>query len=331
MSAQLPVGDLGVAATLDAAGDLVRLDFKLYGAIALLVIAPVQAAFAILIGIFNPQTLPYNSVAYAFSALNNPEEAAAIAPADFFLATLLSLLFSVLFTGALVPFATGAISRAAALRYLGHAAAIGDCLRWAWRHFLKLVLTNFLYLLAVGAVAVVAAIIFFLPLGAASYVARNLSGNIMVLVTLLGVIGAGAMILVVVVARLRLGLFFAAMAVEDLAYGAAIGRSYRLSRGRFNRVFWVSALLYIAVSYLSLGVQAIPNVFAWGVLTSLAVGVSIVVEAVAMTVFYFNCRALHENLDLFLLAERGRALAGDAPEAGAESGSGAAPGGPNDG
>ena len=87
-------------------------------------------------------------------------------------------------------------------------------------------------------------------------------------------------------------------------------RSWRLSRGRFNRVLWISAVLFMAVKYLSIGVQAIPNVFAYGLLLSLASSVGLVVNAVAMTVFYFNCRALHENLDLFLLAERGRGQAG---------------------
>ncbi|MBP5232298.1 MAG: hypothetical protein J6333_02715, partial [Planctomycetes bacterium] len=118
--AQLPVGDLGVAATLDAAGDLTRLDYKLYGAIALLIVAPFQAFFVIAMGLLNPQTLPYNSAAFAIAAIANPEEAAATQPGNAILAMLLSLLFSALFAGVVVPLAMGAVSRAAALRYLGH-------------------------------------------------------------------------------------------------------------------------------------------------------------------------------------------------------------------
>lgn len=323
--AQLPVGDLGVAATLDAAGDIVRLDWKLYGAIAFFVIAPFQAVFAILVGILNPQTMPYHSVSYVFDVLNHPEEAAAVPPGDAFLATALSLAFSVLFGGVLVPFATGAVARAAALRYLGHAAAVRDCLRWAWRHLLKLVFTHFLFLLTLLAVFIAAAIISFLPMLTVRFFAGNVGSNLIVVVSVLAVVGGAALIIAILVARLRLGLFYAAMAVEDLAYGAAIGRSYRLSRGRFNRVMWISAVLYLAVSYLSIGVNAIPNVFAYGLLTSIAASAGVVVEAVAMTVFYFNCRALHENLDIFLLAERGRALAGAATGAG----TGAATGGAN--
>lgn len=187
-----------------------------------------------------------------------------------------------------VLLATAACFRAIAQAYLGEAADWRSSLSYALRHAPSLLLLTLLYALGVG----FATLALILP-GVWLYVAWAFA--------------------------------MPALLVEGLRGRKALGRSFRLVRGRWWRTFGVIAVGFILAGIISTLVQAVfllGLVFgadndalvlvlsAFAGIVGLAVGTPF--QAALLTVVYFDLRVRKEGFDLELLA---REIGGSVPSA----------------
>ncbi|QIG38285.1 hypothetical protein G5T42_01325 [Microbacterium sp. 4R-513] len=183
----------------------------------------------------------------------------------------------------------------------------------AWR----LIGYSFLVLLAITAVVALAGVSLF-------GIAALAPGAAVVVGVLLGL----AALPVVWWLMVKLALVPSAIIIERATIGDALGRSWRLTRGRFwpilgiivllNLIFWgISQVVSIPFSFASVAMSTIitptgdPQVgeiialIAGGLLSQAVIlliqAVATVVQATATALIYIDCRMRHEGLDLDLL------------------------------
>lgn len=305
MADQYPVDNFGVAETLDIAGDLYHREFRRLTLPGLLVLAPLQAAALVAAGLLSPRTIPWEMFAYLYKY--------AVARDELFAADLgggkdalwVNLISWAAVTLLAAPLVQGATARAAAARFLDKTSGVRASLKWAFANIIPLAGTNLLALLLTLALTALAALILFLPLGIVRLAGLELGPGMVAAMFLFGLFGASAIALLYTVFSLRLGIAYQVMAVEGKKYFAAVQRSFMLTGGQTRKVLALSAALCLITLFLNAGFAMLPNVWAYGMLTAVAAAVTTAVTVTVQTVFYFGCRACHEDLDIVLLARAG--------------------------
>ena len=196
------------------------------------------------------------------------------------------------------PFLTAAILRAIAGAYLGETVTVGQAYRFALRRLGSILWVLFLWVLAIFAAPVAAVVLIAITAQ---------SDAVWIGVVLL----IGSLVFMAIVwVRWMFGP--AVVVVEDERGTAALGRSWRLSKGSFWKLFGTTLLAVLLTQIvggilgaLALGLAFVPGPIG-AVLAGLASGAASVVTepfAAAVTVLlYFDMRIRKEAMDLSILA-----------------------------
>lgn len=191
-------------------------------------------------------------------------------------ALLLAVLFSAVQGLLLQPFLTAAIARAVADAYLGTEATVGSTYRYAVGRFHSILWVTFLA----------------------------------------GIASLGGLLLLIVpgvIFYVRLLFGPAVVVVEGTKGTSALGRSWRLARGRFWKLFGVLLLTYLLITAvggtLAFGVAALSGLagpVGWVLDAAAASAVEIVSRpllTIIIVLLYFDLRIRKEGLDLALMAQ----------------------------
>jgi hypothetical protein len=173
------------------------------------------------------------------------------------------------------PLLTAAVARVAADGYLGHPVDVGTTLRFALRRIHSILWIGILYALTV-------------------------------------IVGAILLIVPGVIAYVRMGFGTPALVVEGLKGTKALGRSWRLSKGNFWRLFGVLLLASIMAGIVS-SVLTIPTSLAFGAIgpggwpiealgQSIAQVLTLPFATLIAVLLYFDLRIRKEAFDLQVMA-----------------------------
>ncbi|MDR0867526.1 MAG: hypothetical protein LBP75_03495 [Planctomycetota bacterium] len=303
--APFPCGDLSVAATADVAGDLIIKNFGGLARLIFVLFVPLHAAFLVAIFYLSPQSTLVGAVDYVIGMLTDPEatmlaydvRSQAVVLGLQFVYFLLNVLF-------VTPFTTGALTRAAVAAYLGQPLTAAAALRWAGKNLWRLVAASLYAWLVIGGATAATGLIFFLPVGAFFLVGDNLPAAFSVGVMLLALVGLSVAATAWLVASVKMMALYPALAAENCGAWDAAKRSARLTKSRVSRGLWLMFLGSVISIFPTAAINCIFNAGALGVLSALAQGFALLITTAFATVYYFSCRAAHENLDILLLVEK---------------------------
>jgi hypothetical protein len=272
---------MGIGELLDAAIRLYRAEWKSLMTIVAIVLVPITFLQS-----FLARELPGPFSPPDPTLLQSELESAIV----------LSTIFAFLTYLVIVPFLMAAIAKASTDIYLGHRVPVGPTFRFAIARIHSILWILFLYVLA----AVAGFVILFL-LGLATGEATIL------------VIGTLAFIVPGVIVFVRLYFGPTVFVVEGLKGTRALGRSWRLSRRSFWRIFGTIVLTSIMTSIVQ-GILALPatqiaaNIgsAAWplaAIGNSLAVVVTTPFTTLVAVLLYFDLRIRKEAFDLEVMAQ----------------------------
>jgi Membrane domain of glycerophosphoryl diester phosphodiesterase len=282
----LPLRQMGIGELIDAAVKLYRRDWlALMGIVAFVLVPVTFLQFWITQTTLEP-----------LMANTTPTEA------DLLQFAAVALVFVVVQLLIVQPFLVAAITRAAADAYMGEAVTIGGTYRYA---LAKLPAILWITILTAGiAIVAAAAGILAIVLGVA------IGGGIGI-----PVVVAGAILVIVLptIAFVRLAVAAPVVVVEDVRGTAAVGRSWRLTKGHFWRLLGLlilSALIAgIGSLIITIPTEAIafalgPNGWPVSALGTVLATVLITPFSVLIVVLlYFDLRIRKEGFDIEVMAQ----------------------------
>lgn len=294
------MGDLRIGRTLDIAGELLRKYPKDFFRINLYIFLPVCLVSNLLILLLNPDATPLGQLQQMINQFENPETSVPTGTefARMMLASGVALLYGGVNMFFVLPVTLAAVTYYAACRYLGRPITPREALRRGFKKYGAYLLVTILYLLILAAVAVVGWIVVVL-------VAVGGALGAQITVAIPAVIGAAAgvgWLWLLAYVTVRFGLCTTVVMVEDVHDIAALRRSSALTRGRIGRGVWLLVLSYWIIGGLVVGGSAVVPV-AWisVALTSVASALTYTFTTLVFTIYYFNCRCLHEDFDIAYL------------------------------
>jgi hypothetical protein len=293
----LPLGDLTVAETVDVAADLLLRHRKIFLQLIALLFIPPHAIFMTAIFLLSPESTLWGAFAHLAQLAQAPEEAlAAGGKGDVGLLLAIQMIYGFLTIFVITPLTTGALTRAAAVLYLGHPLSVGDAARWAARKFLPLTFTMILYWIAVFGILTLALLI---PLIPATVLLTARAGSTLTLIGFaLGLIGLVVAMIIYVVATVRFSVWNAVIACENISLFAALRRSAALTRTRVSRGIWLAVVVWLINVFLTLASSFLPVLEIMGLLNACVTGLTVTLSVVVTKIYYFNCLCRHENFDL---------------------------------
>lgn len=315
-------GDLGVGKTLDVAGNILRNRFWDLAKICLFFFVPAYLLTNLAIYFIFPEGSPLAAIQNVFSSIENPEllvrqrvESSSV---------LLNLLITLMQVLVVLPLTRAAVCRLVAYEYLGREQKPHKSFSWALRKYWRLLGANILFMLILGASGIIMGFAFKMIAESSRFIGNGL-GQAIVMGLLFLVLLIGGLFLYIYV-YLRFCLFLVPIVVEDCPAGKSIGRSSALTKGRLSRFFWVLTVTWIISSFVIGGAYSIPGGWITMAVVSLVAAIPEVFSCCVQVVFYFNCRCVHENLDIVMLSESVKKLDEPKPEHRSVDGSGSSMG-----
>jgi Membrane domain of glycerophosphoryl diester phosphodiesterase len=282
----LPLRQMGIGELIDAAVKLYRRDWLALMGIVAFVLVPVTFLQIWLTQILLEPLL--------VTTTPTPEQA--------FQVLGISLLFFVVQLLIVQPFLVAALTRAAADAYMGEDVTIGGTYRYA---FQKLPAILWITILTAG-VTIVALFAGALVL----VVGFALAGTFGIIGIILGFI---VLIVVTAIALVRLALAAPVVVVEDIRGTAAVGRSWRLTQGKFWRVLGVLVLsglittvgaLIITIPTEAIAIAIGPAGWPISALGASLASVLITPFSLLIVVLmYFDLRIRKEGFDIEVMAQ----------------------------
>lgn len=297
----LPLRPMGIAELVDGAIKLYRRKWAaLMAMVAIIYIPLIFIQFALT----QDLVAPFES---ALDPLATPEQqlgALQTALGPLFVIGGAFGLFTILFVQ---PFLTAAMARAASRLYLGEEVTIGDTYRYAIGRVLSILWISILTALALLLVVVVVAVLtVVLIAGAGGGAAGDVSGLLLVVLLIGGFIAA-------IYVAIRLAFGSTVLVIEGLRGTKALGRSWRLVKGKFWRVlgvFVVAGLVsFIVALVISTPLEAVfsaigPEAWPLAALSEALATVVVVPFSTLITVLlYFDLRIRKEGFDLEVMAQ----------------------------
>jgi hypothetical protein len=285
----LPLRQMGIGELIDAAIKLYRAEWKVLMGIVAAVLVPLTFLQAFLTRGFPSPFAP---------------EATFVAPQSAQRTIVVSSIIGVIQLLLVQPFLTAAVARAAANIYVGDPVEMGPISRFAVSRIHSILWIAILTFLIIAAIFVVPAVLI-----ALAAVGGAEGPGIAVVLVLLFVLAFGA----VVYTAVRLAFAAPALVIEGKKGSKALGRSWRLAKGNFWRLFGALILAYIMTSLIA-SVLSIPGAIVAGILgaqgwavaalgNSLAAVVTTPFRTLITVLLYFDLRIRKEAFDIEVMAQ----------------------------
>ena len=249
------IKELGVGGILDQAITLVRDHFGLLFGIIAVAFLPLS----LLINLFNVYMMPPAPTVFTQEAIEAYSRAAQSAQ-------IYAIPLSLLLAFIVLPITNSAIVWAVARLYLGQPTSLGNAFGRAFRLFLPIVFTSFLYYL----------------------------------VMMLG------FVLCIIPGFIFMFWFFLQnhiVVIEGIWGPKALSRSRALAKGSYSTLFVLLFMMFIIQLALGLAANVMGQSIVQAVVASIVGSILVVLYAAVFVVFYFSCRCKVENFDLNILAE----------------------------